>query len=612
MSSDAPADASALARLAHWLCRHVFLDLLSEADPFALVLRKIVASSGLIYLTVPMAFLVFGAYLAAAEGLLVGHTVFLAACLSFIPTFVVPWAYAKRTGRIPDAMMDMWLFGTWFGMTLVTLTSQYPSGIPFVAIAFNATLNRTPRMPLFLALVSVSFMLQAWNVAAFKTDPALAVLVPGWRPESFLHQFLNNVSTYVVAAVPIGACLLQSRQNDAMLNAARAALDLSKKVAGHLQNYDTDAVDEELAAYRAAVALPDPQLIQNYEAIVSNLNKYRPHLPNWMVNQSESSKHDASRSATGSHRSTRSTRSTALSSHSRTSQSEHSLLGAPLAHHGGGAHGGLLHGGGHHRPQSVTLALLEFSLPAATPTAAAFKDRATTAFVDRVHEWAAATSGSLHSFVGDVLQVSWNATHSVAQPEAKAARFLAKVAAANRDALHDGVVAVGAAHSGKAACSFSGTGRVQALTVSMKWREAHRALLAFGVRHGAVVVDAATAHAAAYTVNFRGVDVLAASAAGDAAPVEVHEVAGERVTADDDEWMYVLDKASGSANEKVTEALRMAVAGRPADAIALLDAMGGGGGDDDVAAAPLVQRLRRRSDVQLLNPGVAYHNLPAN
>jgi hypothetical protein len=217
-----------------------------------------------------------------------------------------------------------------------------------------------------------------------------------------------------------------------------------------------------------------------------------------------------------------------------------------------------------------------------------------------------------------VLQVSWNATHSVAQPEVKAARFLAKLVAANAaSAATNGVVAFGAACSGKAACQFSGTGRVQALTISIPWRGALRRCVEFGARHRTLIMDGATAQASAFAIETRAIDVVAPFEVCDGSNAlalsrsetqkadevpphasEVHQVVGERVTVNDDEWMYVLDKAEGTANDAVTAALRLAVDGKFGDAIAKLDGIT----DAAVREAPLVVRLRHNLDAQALAP----------
>ena len=67
----------------------------------------------------------------------------------------------------------------------------------------------------------------------------------------------------------------------------------------------------------------------------------------------------------------------------------------------------------------------------------------------------------------------------------------------------------------------------------------------------------------------------------------------------DDERMCVRDKAGGTANDVVTQALRLAADGRCGEAIEKLDSIA----DNSVLSAPLVARLRHRLDHALSHDG---------
>jgi hypothetical protein len=570
-----------------WIAKHLLLDLLNEGDDFAMMLRKIVIGSGVALFIHPLFYgLYFLAY-AVRDGFTPATVCFILLCAEMFAIIVFTYLYARITKTIPDAIVELWCIGIAVALTGASFCSTWnPLMMPLIVTAFNATLCQTRRLPLCLCVSGGGALLTIWNTAAI-TSGAAPLFMPGVRHDSFVEQIFNGISAFAIAVVPIACCILQAQHHVQLLAAVKESAALSSRVAQHLSNYDTDAVDEELADYRAEAAQPDAQLIHNYESLVSNLNKYRPHLPNWMINNSSESSNGESSGRLRSARSAGSSRSQTDSQNvssarlsASSSQGDSSRGGSEIP-----LHRVVGHVQGFGRPHQVSYAQLDFGRrPGMT---SALKDSAVTAFVDNIHDWAAATSGSLHSFVADTLLISWNATHSVAQPEAKAARFLAKVVAANANP-NSGVAAAGAMFSGKAACNFSGSGRVQALTMSMQWRDKLRALHAFATRHGAVVMDGVSAHTAAFTVVTRGIDVL--PPVDGEKQVAVHEVVAERETADDDEWMYTLKRSVDSSNDSVTAALQLGLAGQLAEAVRMLEELP----DAAVRATPLVRRLQQR------------------
>jgi hypothetical protein len=461
MSKAAAEAPSTAGRALQWFSKNVCLDILNPDDEFNTLLRKIAIMSGFFALPAPVIYLLLNVQYGLVHGFTWGVCGFMAGLVIMFVTFLSTYLWARAANKPSNLLMDVWCMGTFVGIKLATFTGTYPTQISNMALLLNAIICDTPRMPLYVALVIIAYPFSAYNSAAVATQQQ-PLFLPGTKYDTFPEMLQNYVSAYFIFGIPVVSALLQQRQSRKMIAAARAAVRLSGVVTEHLRDYDTDAVERELEAYRKQTdVVADEVLLANYDHLVSNLNKYRPHLPNWMVGGTGTEDVSAA-----SERSTRSTRSTIKGSVNSRGSSVPSSAPGPVPP------GITSQGGGFHRRRQVAFAALEFAVDAALSPST--KDAAVTSFVDSVHEWAALTSGSLHSFVGDVLQVSWNATHNVAQPEAKAARFLAKVAVANADAGNTGVTAYGAAFSGKAACNFSGTGRVQALTLSMQWRDCLR------------------------------------------------------------------------------------------------------------------------------------------
>ena len=78
------------------------------------------------------------------------------------------------------------------------------------------------------------------------------------------------------------ALMLQMMEADRQAAEALASAELAAKVADALVKYNTeraaaaiDAADEQEEAEEA--------LVDHFRALVANLDKYRPHIPNWML-----------------------------------------------------------------------------------------------------------------------------------------------------------------------------------------------------------------------------------------------------------------------------------------------------------------------------------------
>jgi hypothetical protein len=388
------------------------------------------------------------------------------------------------------------------------------------------------------------------------------------------------------------ACVILTRQTLKLLHTAKTANDLSRHVAELLRNYDTDGVSGLLDEY-CTLEDADPALVESYTALVGNLNKYRPHLPNWMVQRSDGSEEDVEMGSDRSTRSTRSTRSN-MSRMSRSESRQSKGLSATATEKSNDRMCDMLPCGPP-KKAAVAFAVLDFRTRANVHLSAASRGAVVNCFVDRVHKIAAATHCAVHSFVGDTVQLSWNAAMRAVQPELKAVRFLCRLKAAMAD--DDDVSIAGAAMHGSATTQFAGTGTVQALAVSMPWRAALDVLFRFASAHRALVVDGALAAASKHVCSARAVDILAIpSDDGRTAEAVVHEVLVEH-DIDNDEWMYVLSKKEGRGEDIVSSAVAMCAQGDYGEAVQSLELAG----DSSRLAAHL---LRRAEEALQVHPAV--------
>jgi hypothetical protein len=235
--------------------------------------------------------------------------------------------------------------------------------------------------------------------------------------------------------------------------------------------------------------------------------------------------------------------------------------------------------------KTVTVAFAVLDFRTNSSLSATSRGAVVNCFVDRVHKIAATTHCAVHSFVGDTVQLSWNAAMRAVQPELKAVRFLCRLKAAMAD--DDDISIAGAAMHGSATTQFAGTGTVQALAVSMPWRTALDVLFRFASAHRALVVDGALAAASKTVCAARAVEILAVATDdhGGAAEATVHEVLAEH-DIDDDEWMYVLSKQEGGSADPLICAEAMCAQGDYGTAVQALEQAG----DTSRLAANLLRR----------------------
>jgi hypothetical protein len=634
-AADPPASDASNARCSccDSFVRVVCLDFLNPATPFLQFLRKVTVVNGGFIAVVLGIFFTLGVFtiLVGTDPASAANLLSLASYLVRIVGAVVPYAYAQKTGAVPDWAICTLMYSTVVGGIMSCLTKP---GFPFIVyvatFAIFAAICDIPRRPVFYCFLAVEFMLSAWNSTALATGGA-PLVAPGTPPSTVAGLLLQYGVALVVMAVPTVACgqlILKSRK---LLSAAEAANELSRNVAELLRTYDTDGVSYLLEEY-AALPDADPELVQSYRALVDNLERYRPHLPNWMVGTGDESEVGSQASRRSSMTSARQgANGTPTGSSVAARVRSVSLAGAKQGANGtpnGSSVAARVRsasnaGSGAGTAPAVPVALVGApyngvvafaTVQFATAAERTFDGRceATNGFVDTVHSLAAATNGAIHSFVGDTVQLSWNAAMRTAQPDVKSVRFMCRLRAAMAKLPELArAVASGAAMTGKASSQFAGTGRVSALTVSLPWHGALLACAAFAKRFGAFVTSGGLAdsvpEAAAHVCRMQPVEQLRVAIGAEEHTVTVHEILDERDD-DNDEWMYVMSKQGANAKSAAHRAFDHCVAGEYAQAIALLSERSATPGAGFVTAAdapsqplsPLGAHLLERAEAALL------------
>jgi hypothetical protein len=580
-NSASMADSNPSSSCSAWFLRAVCLDFLNPETPFLLFLRKIVILVGIFNAAFVGMYLPVFISLNAANFTLASYLGLLSYIIRIV-VGVVPYVVAQRTGGVPDWSIALMLFGSTIGGIVSCFVSPgFPFSVYVAAFAIFAAICDMPRRPLFFVLLAVQYAISAWNQTAAATNGPL-LIAPGTPPPSVAGLLIQYTAAAIFLSIPAAACGVLIRKALTLLAAADATNELSCNVAALLKQYDTDGVSRALDAY-AELPDADPALVHNFRELVDNLDRYRPHLPNWMIDGADDASESSVRSA-ASHSTRMSKRQSTTASHV-----SHSLSARGHQHDDGGSSGATAVPDVRCAAYNGTVAFAVVAFKVAPEQSADARGAALSAFVDTVHQIASATHCALHTFVGDTVQLSWNAAMRVAQPEVKAARFMCRLKAAVAETCST-VSVSGAVMSGKAGSQFAGTGRVSALAVSLPWRQALMACASFAQQRGLFVISGAGTETAAHVCGFKPVELLRVAVGDEQRNVVVHEILDERDDDDDDEWMYVMEKHTADGGKAYHDAFACCVTGHYADAVALLHGQDESAAPADMAAAHLLAR----------------------
>lgn len=530
--------------------------------------------------------------------------------LFFVSTILF-YIYVRVTRTTPD-----WLTTVAFATTIVTVgiislgAPFYPLDATLTACCIGAALANTPHMWLIITIVAGFLIVQIINDTFGNV-----LMIPGYYDQSIQTWgdvlFVRSCGIFCVFLAFLGVIgqLALAKRN--MIKAERAAL-LSRRVSDLLAQYNTAACRREIAAY-LTLDDADATLAEVSLALVANLERYRPFLPNYVLAANGSDEDDdlldrpaAKTTASGQRQSSVAATAAPSSDNGSTTESDargavpsEKLSSSPRQHpqvgqsfdcgnnsvrsnHSASGHRADEYAGPSGPAAVVSVGLsswhrsvvsfctmrigLAASVPFSVATAALQHQ-----LVGVLHEKSSATGAALHAFVGDTLTATWNATRRVAMGETKACRFMLAV----RDALQAAADlrvafrAAGAVVTGPAHSLFAGDDRLRLFTVCLDEPAATNAGLSLRTARGitGLVMDSVTRDAARYHMAAVPVDVVTAPGSGPAAPTTatvlfalLHDKAA--VTANprallkagggDAEWMYEMEQHE--ASEQATDA----------------------------------------------------------
>ena len=407
-----------------------------EGDSFDDLMRKSALAIGLAFTPFALAYFVIYGYVAANGGSW-EPLIWCATYTLWSTVAATMYLIVRRTKKCPAVFCDVYFAS--LALCQLSISAEMPfwsawSGASIQFMIVNAFPFRFSWLPVALGFCSI--WVQAWNVTfAFGDDvgsnPSISIGTPYYGPlfERMLWVFGFGLALTTCCSVFVTAMV---KHHKTVYERGALASRLSAFTAEKLRRYDTTTVRRALHWYDKH-ELGDPEVGRSIGVLTSNLELFRPHLPNWVlraVGETEEGEDGFGSAASED------------SPSSRSAEAEKRLRRIP----DGVTFPSPLPKRFTHAKRFVTVALLHFRLLGADC------DAALDHLVDTVHKIASDTRGEVHSFVANVAMVTFGAS---AQPSrsgpADGCRFLSRLIT---ECSH--LQVSGAICSGAAGCSVAG------------------------------------------------------------------------------------------------------------------------------------------------------------
>ena len=534
-----------------WILRYFYDDLLLPDDDFFMKTRKIVLALMVAPCTLFLMFSLKSMFDASKDN---APLAWMTAIATFMAGLIplACWAFAKKTRTATDAMMDTWCFSLEGAVLLCVLgVKGYPYEPVFLSGGLVIVMMQTRMTLLHLTLCAMGFFLVMYDqsFAAWGYQP---LIIPG---ESYAVSFADVIIRQLIAAVVsiagIGVVTLMKSEFQRTLHATQVGLNMASEVSDHLVAYDTANALSVLDRDRDNV---DPKLVKSFTQITKNMELYRSHLPNYILGLGDAWEDDESTESVEEEEAVdfAEPRNIFASRERRVMVSETIVMSEIVL---------------------CTFAMIHFRA----------EDVDMSPFVDRVHGLARGTNASVHGFMGDTLNVTWNAGRRVIQHEIKGALFMLQL---QKDTGTASVVVGGALSSGLGRHQIAG-GELQAALLRVEWLPRLRTLFALAAANHSLLMCSRTDDAARFHVESRLVDIVAL---GDET-LDVIEMLREHASDIGEEWLYTLED-SGALEDSKTDLVSLAVEAcrreEYAQARVFLEGL------PDTAWSPMVHRLEEK------------------
>jgi hypothetical protein len=269
-----------------WLYQTAFLDMVRPEDDFATMTRKIIVSAGLFWIPCPAGFMAYWAYCYQTGSYGVGPSIFLPIALACVLVCTMSsYFYARAKKEVSSTMMDLYMLGMSISFGLMCLVlKDYPSAVGAFGVLLCCTLTGSERLWLHLAVDSVLFLVADYNKNWDKVNngaaPQLTIgepylLGPG-------HLAVTMGLSYGIVFTSFAVFMVQNKEYQSTVKSAKQSVLMARRTAQLLRTYDTESVREVLQEFKEE-GFADVDLIEELTTIVDNLDRYKPHIPNWVL-----------------------------------------------------------------------------------------------------------------------------------------------------------------------------------------------------------------------------------------------------------------------------------------------------------------------------------------
>eukprot|EP00759_Apiculatamorpha_spiralis_P028663 PhF_6_TR31172/c0_g1_i1/m.45698 len=344
-----------------------------------------------------------------------------------------------------------------------------PSGQHAIILAVSGAALNLPYRSYQLITIIAALLIISYNCSfGIHGYPKLSIVSPedDLVQDAFLHFRL-------VLIIPVLAAVVGSHSQGyySLVESLENTLQTTKAISEFIAEYNTEGAETALNQFRRSEHC-DKSVCEALATIVQNLKKYKPYLPNYVLPSSSSSS-----SSSSTRRSSGSNSNIVVEAEEEDNEDEQCSpltpnhtppTSPPLTPPSPSSSRSSSVKGSINSNRITSLQLLA-TIPERRDISYAMVDFRyvnddvidnpvpVRAFIDKVYQSAGATQAAVHSCIGDVIHLTWNAAFDVTAPKQRSTAFVRTLRARRTTPLSSRVDMCSCIMSGTAECRMTGT-----------------------------------------------------------------------------------------------------------------------------------------------------------
>eukprot|EP00759_Apiculatamorpha_spiralis_P046353 PhF_6_TR42788/c0_g1_i1/m.64740 len=501
--------------------------------------------------------------------------------LCFIVAIPVLYVAMRRQKRVSDNLMLGWVVMGYVAFLFDVLRYATSGAMLYIpALMTTAIASYVPYMGKVIAAGMMLLLLNMYNLVAlgYKTNYPVLMFATSWSDRSSCFHF-NEVSAIVRVSVILAMVLIIKNQTSTLLEKLKEEqrnFALAKTVADHLSRYDTNKAKEALEE----AAATDSDFTESLRIIVQNMEAHRPYLPNYLFRTNQGSMGPGNE--------------VVPFEETESGASEDVMYRSPLVPAVTQAFA-QAEISAQHRTISVASVNYEDIFQRTKNDSSFFIGQEVLGFIDMIFDAAERNVADVHSFLGDRVFLSWNATTRCLNHELKAVTTLMEL----RSKLPH-IELCGTAATEYALCQLGGTKTIACLIHSAPLFGQLKTLMQVATKARTIVCTSRIAEQVEHSVNTQGIDAAIMDVTTDTIVhpqiMIIHEILSMFCHATDhqshkEEWMYRTRKDQ----TPVTESLHIALNGDVDQAMEMLEVFLSASCGPNAGGTYLLRKLRNCS-----------------